>query len=168
MEIKNRSRIIVFILSVLVWFALTDIKDPQEIIVGLMAAVLVALVAGHFLITTEKTRGLVKRILSAVIYFFKFIWEMIKANVHVAYIVINPNLPIKPGIVKIHTHLKKDSSITVLANSITLTPGTLTVDVDENTKDLYVHWIDVESTNSGTATQKIGKKFESRIAEVFE
>jgi len=48
---------------------------------------------------------------------------MAKANIHVAYIVIHPLLPIKPGIVKVKTKLKRDSALTMLANSITLTPG---------------------------------------------
>ncbi|PNX47524.1 MAG: cation:proton antiporter, partial [Thermoplasmata archaeon M11B2D] len=63
-------------------------------------------------------------------------------NLDVAYRVITGR--INPGIVKIHPDLKTDLGITMLANSITLTPGTLTVDIDEETNDLYVHWINVD------------------------
>ena len=62
-----------------------------------------------------------------------------------AYRVLNPYLPIKPGIVRIKTSLTSEFAKTILANSITLTPGTLTVEVDG--EDFYVHWINVSSDN---------------------
>ncbi len=71
-----------------------------------------------------------------------FFWAMAKANFDVVYRVITGR--IKPGIVRISPGLKNDISTTVLANSITLTPGTLTVEVDQRTNDLYVHWINVD------------------------
>ena len=71
-----------------------------------------------------------------------FFVGMAKANVDVAYRVITGK--ISPGIVKISPDLKTDLGITMLANSITLTPGTLSVDVDENKNNLYVHWINVK------------------------
>jgi len=168
MTIKNRSRITVFILSFLIWLALTHIKDIQEVIAGLVVAIIVSMIVGEFLITTEKSEHIIKRFFSAILYLFKFLWEMIKANFHVAYIVLNPNLPINPGIVKIKTNLTKDSAITVLTNSITLTPGTLTVDVNPETKEIYIHWIDVLSTDVEESTKLIGDRFEKLLMEVFE
>lgn len=168
MNIKLRSRLLVFILSFLVWVGMTSIRDIQEILAGLVVALLVTLLAGHFLLTTEKQKHLFHRLLMAIIYFFKFLWEMVKANIHVAYLVVHPGVPIKPGIVRIKSNLTKDAAITVLTNSITLTPGTLTIDVNPETKDIYVHWIDVETTDVDEATQKIGGKFEDRLTEVFE
>ena len=168
MKIKTRSRIIVFILSFLIWVAMTSILDLQEVIAGVILAFIVALIAGEFLITSEKKKHIFHRYFSAMLYLFRFMWEMIKANFHVAYIVINPMLPIKPGIVKIRTKLTKDSALTVLANSITLTPGTLTVDIDPEDKALYIHWIDVASKDIETNTKLIGGRFEKLLTEVFE
>ena len=71
-----------------------------------------------------------------------FFVAMAKANFDVAYRVITGK--INPGIVKISPGLKTDLGITMLANSITLTPGTLTVDIDEGKNDLYIHWINVK------------------------
>ena len=71
-----------------------------------------------------------------------FFVALTKANLDVAYRVITGK--IKPGIVKISPELKTDLGITMLANSITLTPGTLSVDIDENTNDLFIHWINVD------------------------
>lgn len=71
-----------------------------------------------------------------------FFVALVKANVDVAYRVLSGK--INPGIVSISPGLTTDLGITMLANSITLTPGTLTVDIDENTNDLYIHWINVD------------------------
>jgi multicomponent Na+:H+ antiporter subunit E len=71
-----------------------------------------------------------------------FFVALAKANLDVAYRVITGK--INPGIVRITPELKTDLGITMLANSITLTPGTLSVDIDEDTNDLYVHWINVD------------------------
>ena len=79
---------------------------------------------------------------------------MAKANIDVAYRVITGR--IKPGIVKISPKLKTDAGLTMLANSITLTPGTLSVDVDEETNDLYVHWINVKKE----ALEKMPRDYE--------
>jgi len=167
MSIALKSRIVVFVLAFLVWIALSGI-DLQQIVAGAIVALLVSLVAGQFLITTKKQQHIFHRALYAVFYLVKFLWEMIKANVHVAYLVIHPNVPIKPGIVKIKTSLKKEAAITVLTNSITLTPGTLTVDVNAEAGEIYVHWIDVKETSVEACTREIGSRFESVLKEVFE
>lgn len=70
-----------------------------------------------------------------------FFISLAKANLDIAYRVITGK--IKPGIVRISPNLKTDLGITMLANSITLTPGTLSVDIDEDKNDLYIHWINV-------------------------
>lgn len=165
---KGRSRIVIFILAWLVWLALTDISDIQEVIAGAVVALIVTLIAGQWAITTQKKRPFIQRLALGIMYFFKFIWEMIKANIHVAYIVVHPLLPIKPGIVKIKTVLSNDTSVTLLANSITLTPGTLTVDVNEATKELYVHWITARSRDPEENSAKVAVRFEGLLKEVFE
>jgi multicomponent Na+:H+ antiporter subunit E len=68
----------------------------------------------------------------------------------------------------VKTKLKRDSALTMLANSITLTPGTLTVDVDVDNQILYVHWIYVKSTDIEQTTKDIGGRFEKLLEEIFE
>ena len=168
MKIKTKSRLIVFVLGSLVWFALTDIKDIQEVITGIVIALLISLLAGHFLVVNQTSRGVLRRLLYLVIYIFRFLWELIKANLNVAYLVIHPKLPIRPGIVKIKTKLTKDSALTLLGNSITLTPGTMTVDINEDKKELYIHWIYVKEVQEDKATQEISQNFERILTEIFE
>jgi len=79
-----------------------------------------------------------------------FLFAMAKANLDVAYRVITGK--IRPGIVRISPALNTDFGVTLLANSITLTPGTLTVDVEEDTGDLFVHWINVSDPEPSAKT----------------
>jgi len=90
---------------------------------------------------------------------------MIKANFDVAYRVLHPRMPIKPGIVLIKTKLASDSGKLALANSITLTPGTLTMDVRGD--NLLIHWINVKSEDTEEATEIIGGRFERFLRRVF-
>lgn len=167
MKVETKSRIVVFILSILVWILITMVFSIPSLVVGIVMALLTAIFAGEMLIVTERKFRL-KRIWYTFEYLVTFIWELIKANFHVAYIVIHPLLPIKPGIVKVKTKLKRDSALTMLANSITLTPGTLTVDVDVDDQILYVHWIDVKSTDIEQTTKDVGGRFEKLLEEIFE
>jgi multicomponent Na+:H+ antiporter subunit E len=93
---------------------------------------------------------------------------MIKANFDVAYRVVHPKLPIKPGIVKVKTRLKSDTGLTFLANSITLTPCTMSVDIDRENGYLYIHWINVKSTDVEKATEIIVSRFEKILEKIFE
>ena len=95
-----------------------------------------------------------------------FLWECIKANIDVAYRVLHPKMPIKPGIVKVKTQLKTDMAKTFLANSITMTPGTLSVDIKADS--LYIHWIYVRDEDVEKATQIIVNKFEKHLKRIFE
>ncbi len=171
MKIETKSRIVVFILSFLTWVALTSLWKFQDVVAGVIVSAIVSLIAGKFLITTEKSRHVFIRFLFFIRYVFTFLWEMIKANFNVAYIVINPKLPIKPGIVKIKTELTKDTARTVLANSITLTPGTMSVDINSEANEIYIHWIKVKSKDPKDVqenTNKISQVFEKVLREVFE
>jgi len=97
-----------------------------------------------------------------------FIWEVLKANIDVAYRVLHPLLPIKPGIVKVKSALKSDTALTFLANSITLTPGTMSVDIDRDNGVLYIHWINVQEKDVAKATQVIVERFEKILKKIFD
>ena len=78
---------------------------------------------------------------SALKYVVLFLYELLTANVDVAYRVLDPRLPIEPDVVAIPLRVETDAAITTIANSITLTPGTLTMDYDDDTNTIYVHAI---------------------------
>jgi multicomponent Na+:H+ antiporter subunit E len=93
--------------------------------------------------------------------------SIVKANVDVAYRVLHPAMPIRPGIVKVRTRLRSASAITVLANSVTLTPGTLTVSATADGV-LYIHWIWVRTTDVEEASRRIIGMFEWFIMRIWE
>ncbi len=97
-----------------------------------------------------------------------FLWECFKANLDVAYRVLHPQLPIYPGIVKVRTKLTTDTALTFLANSITLTPGTMSVDIDKDNGILYIHWIDVKTKDVESATKIIVDRFEKVLKKIFD
>jgi multicomponent Na+:H+ antiporter subunit E len=101
-----------------------------------------------------------------VIYLVVLIWECIKANFDVAYRVLHPRMPIKPGIVKVRLQLKSEFARAMLSNSITMTPGTIAVDIIGD--DLYVHWIYVSSDDPETYTRQVAGRFEKYIIKTFE
>lgn len=164
-----RSRIILFCVALLAWCFLCWVPDIQHIIIGIFIAFLVALMTGDMFITRPH---LLKHPLRYWYFFFYylpvFFWECVKANLDVAYRVLHPMLPINPGIVKVKTKLKTDTALTFLANSITLTPGTMSVDIDRDNGVLYVHWINVKTKDTESATKIIVRRFEKILEKIFE
>lgn len=163
-----KSRIVLFLLGFLVWVLLNWVPDWQHITVGLFVAAFVAFMTGDFFVKRPHIIIHPTRYLWFLYYIPIFAWECFKANVDVAYRVIHPDLPIHPGIVKVKTKLKSDTGLTFLANSITLTPGTLSVDVDREGGFLYVHWIEVRHKDIEKATEIIVKRFEDILEKIFE
>lgn len=81
------------------------------------------------------------------LYVFTFLRELLVANLSVARVVLSPSLPIDPAVVEVPLRVESDVAVTTIANSITLTPGTLTMDYNADTNTLYVHSIDASDTD---------------------
>ena len=165
-------RLIYFVLAFIVWVMLTwpfaDGKiDIQVTIAGVIASAIVALLFHEILPKEHHVFISPVRVFWLLLYLPVFFYYMMKANLDVVYRALHPKMPIKPGIVKIRTNLKTESGITALANSITLTPGTLTVDLTDD-GFLYVHWINVKSDDIEEATKLIAQRFEWFLKKIFE
>jgi len=164
-----KSRIIMFLVALVVWCILNWMPDVQLLVIGVLVSALVSAVMGSLFIAGPRMLKRPARIFYFLFWYLPvFFWELIKANFDVAFRVISPRLAIEPGIVKIKTALKSDAGITFLANSITLTPGTMTVDVDKEAGYLYIHWIKVRGRDVETATRQIGGRFEPILMKIFE
>ncbi len=163
-----KSRIVLFILGFLIWTLLTWPIDFQHIIVGLVVVGFVAYLTGDMFVSRPHHFKQVKRYFWFCYYIPMFLWECLKANIDVALRVVDPRLPICPGIVKVKTSLKSDTGLTFLANSITLTPGTFCVDIDSKAGILYIHWINVTTQDTNESTQLIVNKFENILKKIFE
>jgi multicomponent Na+:H+ antiporter subunit E len=163
-----RSRIILFIVGYIVWALLTWPIDIQHVIVGIVVVAFISFLTGDLFTRRPHHFSHIKRYLWFLYYIPMFLWECLKANIDVMLRVLDPGLPINPGIVKVKTGLKSDTGLTFLANSITLTPGTLCVDIDVEKGILYIHWIDVKNQDIDKATQEIAGKFENILKRIFE
>ncbi|MCJ7448825.1 MAG: Na+/H+ antiporter subunit E [Bacteroidales bacterium] len=156
----------VFILSLIFWLLLTFRFTVPNLIVGSVAAVICSAIFARYYFHNVYKFLQPHRYFWFIIYLFIFVWECIKANFDVAYRVLHPAMPIRPGIVKVKTTLKSDFAKMLLANSITMTPGTISVDIiDDN---LFIHWIYIRSEDPEVYTGMITGAFEKYIKRIIE
>ena len=166
LKAKVKSFLYLLSLSVLVWLALTSTFELQELLIGVGLCVVLALLLNGYYLKLGLPPFTVKRLAFFLIYLVVLAWEIAKANLDVAYRVVHPKMPISPGVVVIKTGLKSDIAKMILANSITLTPGTFTLDVIDDR--LLVHWINVKTTETEEATQVIAGRFEKYLRRIFQ
>ena len=155
-----------FILTLLFWLLLTFDLSVANLVAGAVAALITSLLFGKYFYTKLFKFLQPVRYFWLVIYLLILIWECIKANFDVAYRVLHPAMPIKPGIVKVKLDLESDFARAMLANSITMTPGTISVDIIDDY--IYVHWIYVSSEDPEEYSRKITGRFEKYIKKTFE
>jgi len=163
MNIRNVANL--FVLLFLIWLLLTGTLELTSLLLGLTLAVTLALIFGKNSNVFGRFRMTPKVFVYSLIYLFVLSWEIVKSNIDVALRVLNPKLPINPGIVKVKTRLKSPIGRMILANSITLTPGTLTIDMKDD--ELYIHWIDVKTLDTEEASRKILGKFEKLLEVIY-
>lgn len=151
------------ILLTLIWMFLTGEYNFNNFLFGLILSFIILwIISGTEEESSKKYFKIIPRILS---FIFFFIWELTKANIQVAYEVITPNFNMKPGIIAVPLDAKSDLEITLLANLITLTPGTLALDVSTDRSVLYVHGMYVE--NKKEFIEDIKQGFEKRLLEIL-
>ncbi|WP_276257896.1 Na+/H+ antiporter subunit E [Haloglomus litoreum] len=120
----------------------------EEFIIGLLVGFPTAFALRNFYEDEFAIRPSLRSVPYALRYIAVFIRELITANVDVAYRVLAPSMPIEPDVVAVPLRVESDAAITTIANSITLTPGTLTMDHDAETNTLYVHAINCQDPAS--------------------
>jgi len=156
-----------FILMFILWIMLTWNFDWQEILVGaVFSAIVSAITYKRFTRVGLKSLHPKKTLYLLFVYLPFFIKEMIKANLDVAYRALHPKMPVKPGIVETKVGLKSDLGKMFVANSITMTPGTIAM--DQRGDRIYVHWIYVRDPTVEGATKMIPWVFEKKLRKVFE
>jgi len=165
-------RFVYFVVALIIWILVAwpfvDGKiDRQVMIAGVIASIFVAVLFHEILPKEHRIFTSPVRVFWVLSFLPVFFYYLMKANLDVVYRALHPKMPIKPGIVKIKTNLKTESGITALANCITLTPGTLTVDLTDD-GFLYIHWIYVKSDDVEEATKLISQRFEWFLKKIFE
>jgi len=158
-----RAYIVVFLSSLLLWILLAGSLAAEELGAGLLIAVVVSAVSGPHLAVLNGLKLNPAALLYLFNYLVYFFIALIRANFDMARRILSPSLPINPGIVEVKTELESSLGRMLLANSITLTPGTLTVDLRDDR--LLIHWINVpEGIDIDAATRHVAAGFEQRIS----
>ena len=163
MKIKNQFSI--FFVLMIIWILINNSLDLEIIGVGVILSIVLAVVFGQRTDVLNEFKFTPLAFYYTTIYVLSFFVELVKSNFDVALRVLKPSLPINPGIVKVKTVLKSKIGRLTLTNSITLTPGTLTVDIEDDI--IYIHWIDVKSEDIEEATEKIVRKFEKTLVKIY-
>jgi len=171
------KRIISFVTSFAVWVLLVWPFEMlpcggrrvmgQDLIAGLIAALLVTLIMRDVTPRTFRLWMNPARYVWFVLYLIVLNYYIINANLDVSYLVVHPAMPINPGIVKVRSSLRNPAAIAMLANSITLTPGTLTINASED-GTFYVHCINIESLEEDALAYRISGRFEWFLKRIFE
>ena len=142
------------------WMFLSVSFNASTFIVGfLLGALMLWITKGFF-----PGRFYMQRVWAVIKLIALFFKELFLANIHVLLLIIQPKMPIKPAIFALPIVLEKDWEITLLSSLITLTPGTLVLDVSEDSKTLYIHALDYGDANE--AIDSIKNTFEKAIQEV--
>ncbi len=161
---KWRNPVILFATLMLFWLMLVNSLAPDTLLIGALVSLIIALLYRDGLSFFTEFRWTPKAILAGIAYYAYFFRQLVRSNLRLAAIVVDPALPIEPGILKIRTGLESRMGRLMLANSITLTPGTLTVEVEGEW--LYVHCVTLGETDTESATREIAAGFE-RYLEVM-
>jgi multicomponent Na+:H+ antiporter subunit E len=151
------------ILLALVWIGMTGEFTPVNFVVGFGLGMLILFFARRVIGTPYYLAKMVQ-----VLELFVFVlWELILANLRVAYDVLTPGYRMRPGVVAIPLDAHTDVEITLLANLITLTPGTLSLDVSSDRRVLYIHIMYIDNDDLAEVRRKIKTGFERRVLEVL-
>lgn len=155
-----------FAMMLLFWILLNGALALDVIFVGVVVAGAITFFLGGSLSFLSGYRFTPSSAWATVRYIGYFLKELLKANVAVARVVLDPALPVAPAIVKVRTRLRNPVARLLLANSITLTPGTLTVEMKGEW--LFVHWVVAKTTEPEAATNAIVAGFEKYLEVMYD
>lgn len=165
-EIRTINRILItFFFLFALWLLFTFSLDPFSLLLGSIFSLIISMFTYDLFIEKEEKiyKGILPRFEFFLLYIFVVLWEIYLASFNVVYQIITMN--INPGIIKIRTRLKSKLAQALLSNSITLTPGTVTIDLQKD--HLYIHWLTVKTLNSHKAARIIKGSYEAQLKRIF-
>lgn len=136
-----------------------------ELLIGTGIGLGVAYLFRHMYVETINLRQIIMAAPYAAVYLYTFVIEMVKGNITVMSFVLSRRSPVRPDVVEIPLRVRSDAAVTLIANSITLTPRTLTMDYDPGTNVLYVHAIAGEDRD---AVIEPIRRWEDLVLHIFE
>ena len=153
-----------FVLNLLLslaWIGLTGEFTPINFVIGFALGYLMLWLAQR----TEVSVSYFEKVPQIVRFLVFFSWEVVRSNLRILYEVLTPGHNMKPGIIAIPLDVKTDLEITAFANLITLTPGTLSLDISKDRSTLYIHAMYIDDIHA--FKQKLKHGLEKRLLEVL-
>lgn len=164
-----RDFVVAFGTLLLFWLMLSAKLDGQTLLIGIVVSLAIALLFrrtfNNCLTFFNEFKFTPAAFIAGFGYFIYFFWQILKSNLAMAKIVLSPSLPINPGIVRGKTILKSNMGRMMLANSITLTPGTLTVELDGDS--IYLHIVNMQGDDLEAEAEKIISGFEKYLKVIY-
>jgi len=154
-----------FLLNILLamsWIALTGTFTPANLIIGFVLGYAVLAITQRLMAPS----GYFSRVPKVLSFALFFLWELADASVRVAIVVVSPQMNIRPAVVAVPLDVRSNGAITLLANLITLTPGTLYLDVSADRRVMYIHTIHVDDLDE--FRHRIKHSYERRVREILE
>ena len=143
------------------WLVISASLQPVDLVLGLFLSLLLGTWSAHFLWAGEAPQLSLREVAALLRGAPGFGLQVLLAALHVARVVLDPRLPIRPQLVTCHTRLRREVSRVAFAQAVTLTPGTLTVAISEG--DFLLHCLDLES-----ARRILDGTLEREVAAIFE
>lgn len=153
-------QVVINIIVAFMWMFLSESYSFSTFVVGYLLGIVLLLVLQRFI----PDSFYMERVWKCIILILLFIRELVMANIDIVKAVYRPKLDIKPGIFALPIDVKTNFEITLLANLITLTPGTLSVAVSDDHKKIYIHAMDIPDVEE--SINEIKESFEKAIMEV--
>jgi multicomponent Na+:H+ antiporter subunit E len=150
------------LLLALVWLALTAELSVGNAVLGVVVAVVVLRLSRGLRAESATFRVRPFRLVALIVF---LLWEIVLANLRVVVAVLGPRRWLRPAVVAVPLEIERDEAVVLLANMISLTPGTLTIDVSPDRRTLYVHTMFTQSPES--LRRDIKRRFEPRVRGVF-
>lgn len=145
-----------------VWLLLANSIHPGHIVLGAVIAFVIPLFTKVF----WPQRARMRHPTAVLNFVLAVLWDIVVANLQVATLILAPGRKMRPRFVRLPLALRSEFAIAVLANTISLTPGTVTADVAGDRKSLLIHCLHVD--DEAALIDNIKRRYEQRIKEIFE
>jgi multicomponent Na+:H+ antiporter subunit E len=162
---KAGGFLFLFLLLTFIWFAANSSLAIASVVTGALISAVLAYAFTRSSDVWKDIRVTPAHLCAFVRYTGVFLVELVRANLNMLRYVYAPRIDINPGIVKVRTRLKTPVGRLALANSIALTPGSLVVETEGDT--LFIHWLDVTTTDAEEASRIFAAPFEEHLEKTF-
>jgi multicomponent Na+:H+ antiporter subunit E len=155
-----------WLLLTVIWIAVNSSLAPENLVTGALIAGVLAHLFSRQSGVWQSLRVTPRRVWYFLLYTGAFVIEMMKANLNMLRYVWSPRIAIRPGVVAVKTRLKSPIGRLALANSIALTPGSLVIELEDDT--LFIHWLDMATDDPEETRRLLAGPFEDHLEKVFE